>query len=209
MSGFDRIARFYDPLERIAAGSILQQARTAHVDALAGRRSILSAGEGHGRFAALCAAAHPESRLTCVEASGLMIARARRRTGESANIEWIHAALPAWLPRHGAHDALVTCFFLDCFGPGLMPSVVDVLAGGASGRALWLNVDFAIPSHGIARWRASACLTLMHAFFRAACGIDARRLEPVAPHFARHGFRLVDEKHFSAGLVKSTLWHRG
>jgi len=209
MSGFDRIARIYDPLERAVAGSILQRARAVHLPMLAGRRSILSAGEGHGRFAALCAATHPDVQLTCVEASGPMIARARQRTSGSPKIEWIHTTLPSWRPQPGAHDAIVTCFFLDCFGPGSIAAVVDGLASGAVGDALWLNVDFAIPPGGLARWRARACLAVMHAFFRATCGIEARRLEPVEPHFGRHGFKLVDEKPFNAGLVKSTLWHRG
>ena len=208
MSGFDWIAPYYSPLEVFVAGTILQRARAAHLDALAGRQAVLSAGEGHGRFAALFARAHPNARLTCVEASGPMIEQARRRTGDRPNLEWIQATLPEWQPRTGAHDAIVTCFFLDCFGPATLPRVVDVLARGASRDALWLHVDFSVPARGFSRWRARACLLLMHAFFRAGCGIDARRLEAVAPELARHGFKRVDARSFNHGFVTSTLWRR-
>jgi cyclopropane fatty-acyl-phospholipid synthase-like methyltransferase len=208
MSDFDWIAAIYGPLEIIIAGRILQRARAAHIDALAGRQSVLSAGEGHGRFAALCARAHPDAQITCVDASEAMLAQARRRTGASGNVRWIHAALPGWRPEADAHDAIVTCFFLDCFGPATLPAVIDSLAHGASRNAIWLHVDFELPPRGVARLRARACLALMHAFFRIGCGIDSRQLEPVAPHFARHGFKRADAKSFNLGLITSTLWSR-
>jgi len=53
---FDRLAPHYDWLEALTAGGLLQRVRTACLGELAGRRRILSAGEGHGRFAAACAA---------------------------------------------------------------------------------------------------------------------------------------------------------
>lgn len=208
MSGFDWIAPIYGPVEVVVAGTILQRARAAHLGALKDRRSILSAGEGHGRFAALCNAAHPDTRLTCVEASKRMISAAKRHTGDPPNIEWIPASIPEWRPAPGAHDAIVTCFFLDCFGPESLGRVVDSLASGASRDAIWINVDFSVPPRGIIRWRARACLWLMHTFFRSACGIKARQLAPVAPELKRHGFERVDAKSFNFGFVTSTLWQR-
>jgi ubiquinone/menaquinone biosynthesis C-methylase UbiE len=208
MSGFDWIAPFYGRIEFATAGTILQRARAAHIERLAGRKSVLSAGEGHGRFAALFSTVHPRTSLTCVEASDRMIAAARRQTGDPANIEWIHASLPGWQPAPGAFDAIVTCFFLDCFGEESLPAVVDSLARSATRDALWLHVDFSIPPRGVVRWRARTCLALMHAFFRVGCGIDAKRLQPVAPELARHGFTRVDSKTFNFGFVTSTLWRR-
>ena len=208
MSGFDWIAPVYGPLETLVAGNILQRARAAHLDVLGGRRAILSAGEGHGRFAALFATAHPDSRLTCVETSAKMIEHAKRRAGGRGNIEWVHASLPEWQPRPGAYDAIVTCFFLDCFGEQSLPGIVDTLARGATRDAIWVNVDFSVPRGGLVRWRARICLALMHAFFRVGCGIDARRLQPVAPELARHGFRRIDAKSFNFGFVTSTFWRR-
>ena len=49
---FDRLAPHYDWMESWLAGERLQRARTSGLDALTGRRRILSVGEGHGRFAA-------------------------------------------------------------------------------------------------------------------------------------------------------------
>ena len=49
---FDALAPHYDWMEALLAGRRLERARAAQLDALAGRRRVLSAGEGHGRFAA-------------------------------------------------------------------------------------------------------------------------------------------------------------
>jgi len=208
MSGFDGIAPFYGTMEQLLAGGILQRARAAHLGSLTGCRSILSAGEGHGRFAALCTAAHTETLLTCVDASAPMLAHGRRKVAPGAKVDWVHAALPEWRPRAGAHDAIVTCFFLDCFGPEELDVVVDSLAHGASRDAIWINVDFSIPLRGFPRWRARGCLWLMYAFFRRVCRLEARTLAPVAPALGRHGFSPASTKRFNLGLVESTLWRR-
>src|SRR3954470_6930799 len=102
-------------MEALTAGSRLQRARTQWLPALANRRRILSVGEGHGRFAAACAAQYGNADLTCVEASAAMLAQAQRRL-DAANVHWIHADVQQWQPS-GRFDAIATCFFLDCFPP--------------------------------------------------------------------------------------------
>lgn len=111
---FDRLAPHYDWLEALPAGHRLDRARTAWLDALPPHGRLLSVGEGHGRFAAACAARWPGAELTCIEASPRMLARARRRAGPAAaRIHWHTAELQTWEPA-GRYDAIVTCFFLDC-----------------------------------------------------------------------------------------------
>ncbi len=206
---FNRLAPHYDWLEALTAGDRLQRARTAWLEALDGRSRILSAGEGHGRFAAACATRFPAAELTCVEASAKMLARARRRAPPTppANIRWHHADLLEWTPS-GRYDAIVTCFFLDCFPPAPLAAVIAKLAACASPNAVWLDVDFALPVSGPARWRARAVHALMYAFFRAAVALPAQRQTEPDDLLNARGFQLEGRQEFEWGLVRADLWRR-
>lgn len=205
---FDRLARWYDGLEAVTAGSRLQAARTQWLEQLAGCRRVLSVGEGHGRFAAAFLARYPAAELTCVEASPGMAAVGRRRTARWADrVHWECAEVCAWRPAQ-AYDAIVTCFFLDCFTPDGLTAVVRHLAEAAEPRAVWLMVDFALPASGLARWRARAVHALMYAFFRTVTRLPAKRLAPPDALLARHGFRLTQRREFEWGLVAAELWRR-
>jgi cyclopropane fatty-acyl-phospholipid synthase-like methyltransferase len=205
---FDRLAPYYDWMEAITAGGRLQRARTCWLDRLSGRERVLSVGEGHGRFSQAYAARYPEARLTVLEASGRMLAKARRRLGSDASrVNWHQGDVLRWDP--GVNfDALVTCFFLDCFPPDTLERVVGRLASMASSEALWLVVDFAVPSRGAARGRALLVHWLMYSFFRHAVGLPARRLTPPDGLLRKHGFRLVARREFEWGLIRADLWHR-
>lgn len=205
---FDRLAPHYDWMEAVCGGS-LQRARTAWLEELSDCRRILSAGEGHGRFAAACARRFPAAELTCVEASPRMLARAQARTRGLPGAPVFHCAdVRTWTPA-ATYDAVVTCFFLDCFPPGMLDAVVARLAECASPRAKWLVVDFSLPARGPARWRARAIHRLMYAFFRHTAGLPARRLTRPDPFLAAHGFRRTHRQEFECGLLAAELWQRG
>jgi ubiquinone/menaquinone biosynthesis C-methylase UbiE len=208
---FDLLAPHYDWMEAVLAGPRLQSCRTTWLDSLAGCREVLSAGEGHGRFATAFALRHPKARLHCVDASAPMLSRARCRAeaaGVVERITWETAALPGWTPPPAAFDAIVTGFFLDCFPPVTLAAVVATLAAAARPRARWLVTDFAVPAGGPARWRARAVHALMYGFFRLATRLPARRLTPPDGLLAAHGFRLAGRRTFNWGLLHADLWQR-
>lgn len=206
---FDRLAPHYDWMERVSAGRLLQRARTTWLDALASRQRVLSAGEGHGRFAAAFTQRFPSASLTCVDASAGMLAVARRRADRlGAQPTLVHAALPQWSPPQERFDALVTHFFLDCFPPADLERVIATLARAATDDAVWLVTDFAIPDRGLRHWRARAAHAAMYAFFRTAVSLPARQLTPPDDMLRAHGFRLAGRRDLSLGLVRADLWHR-
>jgi len=205
---FNRLARHYDWLEALTAGGRLQRARTHWLDALAGRRRILSVGEGHGRFAAACLARFPEAELTCVEASPAMLAVAQARTrGMTGRVRWEGRDALAWQPDQ-AYDAIVTCFFLDCFTPDALAAVVGHLGACATENAVWLVSDFNVPSRGLARWRARAVHALMYVFFRVVTQLPARRLTPPDAELERQGFVLAGRHETEWGLLRADVWER-
>ncbi len=190
-------------------GSLLQRARTTWLDGLVDRRGVLSAGEGHGKFASAFVNRFPDAQLTCVEASSRMLERARRRTSSSGTpVQWNHAALPAWSLPPRSFDAVVTCFFLDCFTREQLRAVVAALAASATDDAAWLVVDFAVPERGIAHGRARAIHAVMYGFFRAATQLPARRLTPPDEFLRGHRFQLAGRREFSWGLLRADLWLR-
>jgi SAM-dependent methyltransferase len=195
-------------MEACLAGDRLQRARTAWLGELRGRRRILSVGEGHGKFAAACAALFPDAELTCVEAGAGMIARAQRRLGPAAAVRWLHGDALTSTP-DGPFDAIATCFFLDCCPPETLTAVIARLAASAAPDACWLVADFAVPPRGLARWRAQAVHFLMYRFFRGIVGLPARRLTPPDDLLRQHGFTLAARREFDWGLLRADLWQRG
>jgi SAM-dependent methyltransferase len=206
---FDRLAPLYDWLEAVTAGARLQRARTQWLDALAGCQHVLSVGEGHGRFAAAFLERFPCATLTCVEASPGMMAVARGRTRAwQDRVRWERAEALAWRPPR-KYDAVVTCFFLDCFPPETLAAVVGHLASAAAVNAVWLVTDFAVPAAGPARFRAKTIHALMYAFFRVCVALPARRMTVPDKFLAQRGFRLTGRRDFEWGLLRADVWHRG
>ncbi len=205
---FDRLAPHYHWMEALSGGGLLQQARTIWLDELKDCRRILSAGEGHGRFAAACTARFPMAELTCMEASAAMIAVAQTHLGRSGDsVRWHHAELLHW-QNEEKFDALVTCFFLDCFPPEELTAVIANLAIRAAPQAVWLVVDFALPAHGLARWRAQVVHTLMYFFFRRVVALPARRLSAPDHLLRAQGFQLIARRTYNWGLLRADVWQR-
>jgi SAM-dependent methyltransferase len=206
---FNLLAPHYDWLEAVTAGSRLQRARTRWLEALAGCKHVLSVGEGHGRFAAAFLERFPQAKLTCVEASPGMLALARRRTRPwEDRVRWECADALAWQAVQ-KYDAVVTCFFLDCFPPDTLATIVRHVANAASAHAIWLMTDFAMPPAGLARWRAQGVHSLMYGFFRLVTRLPARRVTQPDGLLAAQGFELRRRQAFEWGLISADLWQRG
>ncbi|MBU6399221.1 MAG: class I SAM-dependent methyltransferase [Verrucomicrobia bacterium] len=210
---FDALAAHYRWMERVLAGNKLQRCRTAYLAQVAASQNVLLLGEGNGRFLVECRRALPAARLTCLDASGPMLALARRRLRRldptTAGVEFVHADVLEWTPPAPAFDLIVTHFFLDCFRPEQLERIVASIASAASARAVWLLADFAVPSRGLARCRAQIIHRMMYAFFRAATRLPARALTPPDDFLRSNHFVLRDRARSEWGLLHSDRWERG
>lgn len=210
---FDRLAPHYTWMEQALAGPRLQRCRTAWIEELAGCRNLLIAGVGHGHCLTAYARRFPTLAITSVDASGAMLAAARERARRMApnfpRLEFVHAALPAWRPPAAQYDAIATHFFLDCFPPTELATVVDVLASTARPQAKWVLSDFTVPEErGWARRRARAIHATMYAFFRLVTGIAARQVTPPNEFLRAQGFTLARRRNSEWGLLHADLWTR-
>ena len=207
-ANFDRIARIYRTIERLAFGRTLQRVRLAHLERLRDCRAILLLGDGDGRALEAILRVAPDARVRSIDASQAMLALARQRAGSraAARVTFDHADA-----RHAAMvpsscDAIVTQFFLDCFTPAEVDSLVHRLAAALRPGGLWLFADFAMPAHGWPRLQARVWLALLYGFFRAATGLSARKLPPSEAILESVGLRAVASSEFRHGLLRSVVY---
>jgi ubiquinone/menaquinone biosynthesis C-methylase UbiE len=209
---FDHLARSYDWMESLLAGSKLENCRNALWDDIPQLRSALLVGEGHGKFLASLLKRYPAAKVTCVDASEQMLKVARRRLQRAPlplhGVEFVHAALPCWNPPPQRYDLIATHFFLDCFPRDQLGAVINALQPALRPGACWLVSDFQIPSGGFRRLRARVIHWLMYGFFRIATKLPAARLVSPRPFLRRHGFIRVRRQEFDWGLLTAELWRR-
>jgi len=208
---FDRLAPHYNWMETVLAGPRLQRCRTTWIAQLAGCRHLLVAGVGHGPALANVLRAHPQLRITCVDASAAMLIQAERNArkngADPSRLTFVQATLPDWRPGE-LFDAIATHFFLDCFCPDQLRAVVAALAAAATRDARWIISDFAVPARGLGRIRARAVHALMYAFFRATTRLPARQLTNPEAFLGAAGFSLRGRRTSEWGLLQADWWQR-
>ncbi len=210
--GYDRLARWYPTLERLAFGNRLQRARSAHFHRLADCRSVLLLGDGVGCGLEALVRRLPRCRFHSVDASPLMLQSARRRLERAgldcARVELERAEVETWASP-GLFDAVVTPFFLDLFEQERLESVVERIAGAIDREGHWLLADFSLPASGWRRQRAQVWLWVLYRFFRAVTATPARRLQDPGAAIERQGFRLLDEELSNQGLLMARCYRKG
>lgn len=209
---FDRIAPCYQLIETVTAGSAVQSCRMTFFPCLENARDILLLGEGNGRFLVELLKRWPDKHVTIVESSARMLQlqdqRLRRNDIDPDTVERIHADVREWRPPEKHFDAIVTNFFLDCFRPGELPTLIESIARSAKPGALWLVTDFAKPRQFLRGLRASVILGVMYGFFRLTTQLDARQLTPPDQFLEDAGFTLRERTNQSWGLMHADLWLR-
>jgi ubiquinone/menaquinone biosynthesis C-methylase UbiE len=210
---FDALAPHYRWMEFVLAGDKLQRCRTAFLSQVTHRHNVLIVGEGNGRFLVECRRALPQAQITCADASASMLTRARDRLQASGlgldHIEFIQADALNWQPSAQAYDLLVTHFFLDCFQPDQLRSVIAALARAAKADATWLLADFQVPVTGLGRYRALLIHRLMYVFFRLATRLPARHLTAPDEFLKASDFSLRERQVNDWGLLRTDRWERG
>jgi SAM-dependent methyltransferase len=209
-ANFDSVARWYRWLEYAAFGGLLERGRFTHLPRLADRREILLLGDGDGRALERLLTVAPSSRIVSVDASKAMLALAARRVppADQHRVTFVHADARTLDLQAGAHDAVVTQFFLDCFTGREVTSVVERTAYATDRGSLWVYTDFAIPERGVRRVVARVIIAALYWFFRWRTGLSAMKLPPAEQVITNAGFRPIDEATFAAGLLRSVVFQK-
>jgi ubiquinone/menaquinone biosynthesis C-methylase UbiE len=207
---FDRIAPFYQLIESVTAGSSVQKCRTALLRHLAAAKSVLLIGEGNGRFLITLLEHFPDKQITVVESSARMLQLLRKRLAKNSiddkNLTLIEQDIRDWDVPAGAYDAIVTNFFLDCFKPIELQTLIHKISHGIKPNGLWLVADFGRPNQLLRGLRAEIILKLMYGFFRRTARLDARRLTAPDEHLEDAGFHLREREVRDWGLLHADVW---
>ncbi len=209
---YDRVARWFRPLERGLFGRSLERTRGAFLDQIEAPRRVLLLGEGDGRFLAAFLDRHDVKRIDVVEGSARMIELARERVTRACGasragvVRWQHDDVRS-APIADGYDLVVSNFLLDCLDEAEIDALVGRVTRSVTSPATWLVADFRVPrSGGVATLRARAWITFLYAFFGVAARQSVRRLVDPAPSLRAHGWSLADTKRYRAGLLEATCW---
>jgi ubiquinone/menaquinone biosynthesis C-methylase UbiE len=209
---FEVLAPIYRLMERVLAGGKLHRCRCAFLERIPEPKKILILGEGPGRFVVECARKFPHAAITCVEESAGMISQAQANLTQCGlpadKVTFIQADILQWESPQEEFDLVVTHFFLDCFRPEQLETLVPAIAHAATKDAQWLLADFQEALTGWKRWRSRCILALMYVFFRVVTRLPASSLTPPDLYVMRAGFVLRERIEVEWGLLKSDWWQR-
>jgi ubiquinone/menaquinone biosynthesis C-methylase UbiE len=225
--GWDRWARVYHGLERLALGGELADCRATAADALSRAlgdsesqaatepsRHCLVLGDGDGRGLECLLGRNPGLTFTSVDISQAMIRRARRRIGGASGVTWVQADIRTEWSRHlpdGSEsriDAVVTQFFLDCFTEEELSAWWHTVARRVPSGGCWVVADFAPPSDlgGWRRLRQRMLLELLYRAFGWTTPMNARALPELDGMFAGAGWSLALARESPSGITRVRCW---
>ncbi len=203
-ANFDDLARWYRWLEYLAFGRALERCRFALLPELAEARRVLILGEGDGRFLRELVDLNAEARVDVVEASGAMVdlARGRLSEDERGRVCFHRADAREWNFPLEQYDAVVTCFFLDCFNEVTLARLMPRISASVCPDGRWLMAEFVASGN----WRSGMWLAALHGFFRGVTGLEAKRLANFGGLLAGLGWEEKRRMEFAGGLMAARVW---
>lgn len=210
---FNRVAPWFERLEKIVFREQMQYSRTAFLSDLPEIKKAALIGEGNGTFLIQFLQQCRCEEIHYIDSSETMLELAQNRLRENVqsgleriefhSCDLTHEALPAQ-----NYDLIVTNFFLDVFNEATLNEVVSKISSACTDEAHWLYADFQVTGNRFRRWRAIAWVKTMYLFFKFAADIQTMRLSDPSTLLDRNGFQVICSNEFDNGLMRAELRHR-
>jgi ubiquinone/menaquinone biosynthesis C-methylase UbiE len=207
----DRLARYYEMLERMTFGRRLERRRFAFLrETVAAERALLC-GDGDGRFLAELLRVNARVRVDFVDLSGGMITIAERRVrkmGESVRgrVRFFACDVMEFEPEAGGYDLIGAHFFLDCFSEAEIGAVVGRVAGWGARDARWVVSEFCEAETTVRGAWTRAVISGLYAAFQLTTGLRVTRLPNYVGALEERGFGLRKRETDLGGLLCSGIW---
>lgn len=202
INGFNRVAPFYDALQRKIFGSALIDSQRVFLEKIPDNSNVLILGGGSGKTMQHLLELRGGCHIWYVEASDVMVALARERVRmQGHNVHFVHGTEAA-VPRDVVFDAAITGFFLDIFPDKKVASIARAMGKNLKKRGVWLITDFV----DTGKWWHRILLWTMYRFFRVTSGIEAGSLPHWEMQIAASGFEQRGAKRFFGGFIKTSIW---
>ena len=204
---FDRIARFYGPMETGFALGFLKRCREAFLHEIPTPHDVLMIGEGQGRFLSVFCKRFPCAAITVLDGSERMLEISKTKLANTSGIGFVHSMIEDWKTEK-RYDLIITNFMLDCVPEDQLEGVIEKIASLAKPNADWLVAEFHEPEKGPVKWCSRIIVGLLYAFFRKTTGIESDRLCPHEVFFTKAGFACARQRTSCGGLLKSEWWSK-
>lgn len=178
------------------------------MDHLADSQRVLTIGEGDGRFVAELVRRFPHIEVDCLEGSSAMIARARARLPSAAKVNFYHVDALNWEYPVEIYDAVVTCFFLDCFSDKTLREWLPRAINCSKPAGKWMVAEFREGVGGMERLRSRFWLRVMYRFFNWTTGLEAKQLPDWQGLFDELGYGCFEKPGTSNAMIYSSVWQR-
>lgn len=210
---FNRVAPYFERLEKVVFNKQMQNCRTAFLTRLPPVKKIALVGEGNGQFLLELIQHTDCEQIHYIDSSQTMLELARKRVRKfsedaSRRVKFYLCDLTVEEMPDQNYDLVVTNFFLDVFDKQLLNETVTKIAESCKTKAVWLYADFQISGGIFQRVRAFTWIKIMYMFFRFVAQIQTLSLIDPSEIFDRHEFRLKELMEFDRGLMRAELRQR-
>ena len=179
------------------------------MDHLADSQRVLTIGEGDGRFVAELVRRFPQIEVDCLEGSAAMIARARARLPPAAKVNFYHVDALNWEYPVEIYDAVVTCFFLDCFNDRTLRKWMAKAVSCTKPSGKWLVAEFREGAGGMERLNSRFWLRVMYRFFGWTTGLEAKQLPDWEGLLGELDYSCFDRAETVNSMLHWSVWQRG
>lgn len=200
---FSRLSKLYDLLGLLVFQGSLHKSQIYFLEKLPEAENVLILGGGTGKFLADLVKSGKAKKITYVDISPGMIARAEAKVEKlNACVEFICGgadSIPA-----GRYDLICTHYFLDCFDETELKELSGLLKSHLTENGVWHFTDFYLDEK--ASFFRTGLLSFLYFFFRLTCGLKVKELADFRKIFSEAGLKLKEEEFFRKGLLRTALY---
>lgn len=213
-TGFDTVAKFYDPLARLVFGKTIVNARLHFLPSAAKQLHtdtprVLILGGGTGKALTEVFKYLPKSEVVYLDASAEMISLSEKRLqteypGKIKNVRFLTATekdIPA-----ESFDLIISNFFLDLFEKEKLMKLIPFLRERLTEKGIWLVTDFRIEKKS-AFWQ-KPLVRVMYTFFLITCGLKTQRLQNFKQLLSENEMQNETEAFFFSRMISTGLWRK-
>ena len=203
-ANYHNSAWFYDRLARLVYGRALINTQLYLLHYIEPGSNVLIVGGGTGWILEELAKIHPSGlRITYVEVAEAMMALSQKRETGSNRVVYINNAVEN-VDLAPDFDVVITPFLFDNFTEQTFQTVFTHIHHLLKPDGLWLNADFQLTG----KWWQQLLLKSMFIFFKAICGIEARKLPGIESYFAANNYQVISEKTFFGDFIMAKVYRK-
>lgn len=208
----DGIAVYYESLEHLCFGRVLERRRYAFLREAQVSKYALICGGGDGRFLARLLAVNPGVEVDFVDCSVRMTLLAQQRIagmGRAAmrRVHFFIGDIREFKPRFNGYDLIATNFFFDCLTEQEAGHLIELVTAWMLPYATWMISEFQTAGgRRFDRFWKSAIVRGLYLGFRITTGLKVSKIPNYALPLLMAGFERCREESALYGLLLSSVW---